>query len=127
MGLRWQEVVGVSVIIPVLSLVALWAARRIGRWFTRSVSRSFAEVVLEVMAPDMAHLSTKVTGAIDDLNHMNTVQHAKVQGELVEVKSELVGVKGRVSDVESRMAKVEALLNIRPPDARTRATDTEEL
>lgn len=119
MDMRWQEIVAAAIVIPVVSLVAVWAARQFGRWFMRSASRSFAEVVLEVMAPDMAHLSTKVTGALDDLNQANSAQHTQVQGRLV-------SVEGRLLDVESRLANVEAKLNIRPPDARTRATDKED-
>lgn len=114
--LGWQEIVAAAIVIPVVSLLAVWAARKVGRFFMRAASRSFAEVVLEVMAPDMAHLSTKVTGAIDDLNHANTVQHVQVQGRLV-------GVEGRLTDVEARLATVESRLQIRAPDTRTRSTD----
>lgn len=117
--MTWRDIVAAAVVIPVLSLVALWAARKTGHWFVVSMSHTFGQVVLDVMAPDMAHLSTKVTSSLDELRYTNTADHAAVQ-ESLEVVDE------RLSDVESRLQAVESLLNIRPPNARTRATDRME-
>lgn len=117
--LTLREIIGVAVIIPVVSLVAVWTARKVGRWFMEAASRSFAQTVLDVMAPDMAHLGTKITSALDDFATTNTAEHAKVQ-------TRLTGVEGRLTDVEARLAVVESKLQIRPPDARTRVTDRED-
>ena len=116
MGLRWQEIVGIAVVIPVVSLIAVWIAKRLGRWFMRALSRSFAETVLAVMAPDMAHLGTKVSTSIDDLRKSNSADHTEVQGRLS-------GVEHRLADVETRLAAVETRLSVRQPDVRTRSTD----
>ena len=115
-GIPLHEIVAGAIIVPVVSLVAVWAARRIGHWTVHALQQSFGQVVLEVMSPDMAHLATKVTSALDEHAKLNSVEHAKVQGRLV-------SVEGRLTDVETRLAHVESKLNIRPPDARTRATD----
>jgi len=116
--MAWRDIVALSVIAPILSLGAVWAARHVGRWLMRSMSSSFGQVVLEVMAPDMAHLSTKVTASLDELRVTNTTDHTRVQ-------TRLDGVDVRLVEVESRLAAVETKLNIRPPDLRTRATDQE--
>jgi hypothetical protein len=114
-----QDVLAAAILIPVVAAAALWLFRRLGQWLLRSMQRSFGEVVVEVMAPDMAHLATKVTRSVDEMREQNTADHARVQGELV-------GVKVRLTDVEERCAAIEALLHIRPPNARTRVTDTHE-
>lgn len=80
----------------------------------------YGETIRDVMAPELAHLSTKVSSSLDEFAHVNSLDHAKVQGRLE-------GVEGRLTDVETRLATVEGLLHIRPPGARTRATDTEEI
>lgn len=113
---RWEAIVAAAVVIPVVSLFAVWSARKIGRFVLGTIQRSFGLVVLEVMSPDMAHLSKKVTSALDELRDLNTAQHSVVEGRLG-------GVEGRLTDVETRLATVESKLNIRPSDARTRATD----
>ena len=118
--MAWRDIVALAIIIPVLSLTAVWAARRLGAWLTKSVANSFGQVVLEVMAPDMAHLSTKVTTSLDELRWANSADHTAVQVKLGVVDE-------RLTDVESRLHAVESLLNIRPPGARTRATDKGEV
>ena len=115
-GFTWEEIVGAAIVIPVVSLVAVVAAKRIGRWTVHALQQSFGQVVLDVMAPDMAHLATKVTSALDEHAKINTIEHTKVQ-------TRLTGVEGRLTDVETRLAHVESKLGVRPPDARTRATD----
>lgn len=116
MQVKVNDVIAIAIIIPVTSVLALWAARRLGQWFLGSMQHSFAQVVVEVMAPDMAHQAGKITHALDELNAVNAAEHAKVQGRL-EI------VDGRLTDVETRLEAVEAKLGIRSPDARTRATD----
>jgi hypothetical protein len=114
-----KDVLAAAILIPVVAAAALWLFRRLGQWLLRSMQRSFGQVVLEVMAPDMAHLATKVTRSVDEMREQNTADHARVQGELVDVKV-------RLTDVEERCAAIEHLLHIRPPGARTRATDMED-
>lgn len=116
--LALEEIIGAAIIVPVVSLIAVWAARKVGRWVLRSMERSFAQVVLDVMAPDMAHLSTKVTSSLDELRNTNNSDHHEVQ-------SRLGGVEGRLAEVEARLASVESRLGVRPSDARTRVTDKE--
>lgn len=111
----WREWAGVAVIVPVVSMLALWAARRIGQWIAVAMARSFAGVVLDVMAPDMAHLGTKVTTALDELRVSNTGDHVKTSGRLVDVEH-------RLTEVETRLAGLERIAG-RTPQARTRATD----
>lgn len=112
-----SDVVIIAIVLPVMSLGSVWAARRLGQWVLNSVQHSFGQVVVEVMAPDMAHLGTKLSSALEELNATNAAEHAKVQGRLTVVDE-------RLSDVEKRLEVVESKLNIRPPNARTRATDT---
>lgn len=113
----WREWVAVAVVVPVVSMVAVWAARRLGRWIINAVARSFAGIVLDVMAPDMAHLGTKVTTAVDELGRTNTREHVKTAARLMEVETRLTGV-------ESRLAALERIAG-RAPSERTRSTDKE--
>jgi hypothetical protein len=105
-----------AVVIPVVSMLAVWLARKVGRWIARSLSNSFAGVVLDVMAPDMAHLGVKVSASIDELRQSNTSDHTETGDRLTDVEH-------RLTDVEHRLAGVETRLAPRPPDARTRSTD----
>jgi hypothetical protein len=116
---RWQEIVGAAILIPIISLIAVWAVRTFGKWMLTSMQRSFGLVVVEVMAPDMAHLATKVTASIDELNTRNTADHLVVRGRLD-------GVEHQLAVIEIRLVTVENRLGIRPPDARTRATDRDD-
>lgn len=113
----WRDWATVAVIVPVVSLAAVWMARKVAHWLVAAMEHSFAQVVLEVMAPDMAHLGTKVTTSMDELRLTNTDQHT-------EVGQRLAAVELRQTDVEARLAAVESKLNIRAPEARTRKEDT---
>lgn len=107
-----------AVIIPTVTLGTLWIARRLARAISQAIARAFAQVVIEVMAPDMAHIGTKISTSLDELRITNTAQHD-------ETAARLHAVEGRQTDVESRLAAVESKLGMRPPDARTRSSDTE--
>lgn len=120
-----NEIIGAAIFIPVITLAAVSGARaigrgirRVGRWAARQMRAFYGETIRDVMSPELAHLSTKVSSSLDEFAHVNSLEHAKVQGRLQ-------GVEGRLTDVEARLATVEGKLNIRPPDARTRATDKE--
>jgi uncharacterized membrane protein YhiD involved in acid resistance len=117
--MKAKDVVAAAILIPVVAAAALWLFRRLGQWLLRSMQHSFGQVVLEVMAPDMAHMTTKVTASVDDMREANSADHARVQAQLGVVDD-------RLTDVEARCAAIEALLHIRPPNARTRVTDTHE-
>ncbi len=91
--------------------LALWMSKLVGRWFAKSVARSFGEQVVEVMAPDMARLGTRLGTAIDELRISNTAEHHADQA--------------RLSAVEVRLERVESKLGLRPTDTRTRITDHE--
>jgi hypothetical protein len=116
---RSQDIIAAAILIPVVGAAALWMFRRLGQWLLHSMQRSFGLVVVEVMAPDMAHLATKVSASVDDMREQNTRDHANVQVQLGMVDD-------RLTDVEARCAAIEQLLHIRPPGARTRITDTHE-
>ncbi len=99
--------------ITALSIaLVLWIGKLVGRWFTKSVARSFSEQVVEVMAPDMARLGTRLGSSIDELRIANTAEH--------------YADRTRLTAVEVRLERIESQLGIRPPDARTRFTDSEE-
>ena len=99
--------------------LVLWAGRLLGRWFTKSVARSFSEQVVEVMAPDMARLGTRLGQSIDELRESNTAEHRADQ-------TRLSGVEERLDAVEERLIALDGRLPHRPTNARTRETDTEE-
>lgn len=115
----WQDwalgAATVAIIVPIVSMAAVWVAKRIGNWIANALSRSFAGVVLDVMAPDMAHLGTKVSTSLDDLRKSNTNDHVQTTRRLVEVETELAELNVRVAGLE-RIAG-------RSPAARTRSTD----
>ncbi len=102
----------VAAITALTIALALWFGKIAGRWFTRSLAHSFSEQVVEVMAPDMARLGTRLGSAIDELRMANTAEH--------------YADRTRLTAVEVRLERIESQLGIRPPDTRTRATDTEK-
>ncbi len=101
----------VAAITALTIAVVLWMGKVAGRWFTKSLAHTFGEQVVEVMAPDMARLGNRLGQSIDELRLSNTFEHRADQA--------------RLTLVEVRLAAVEHKLGIRPPDTRTRATDTE--
>jgi len=128
----WREWVSVALIVPAAGVFAIWAAHMIGklaRWFGRrtvqNVSRIFAGVVVEWMAPEMAHQSTRVTAAISELRESNSMDHQTTSDRLTAVEERQTEVEASVDNMAVRLGAVEQRLNIRPPDARTRATDKE--
>ena len=108
----------IAAITALTIAVVLWASKAIGRWFTRSVARSFSEQVVEVMAPDMARLGTRLGSAIDELRITNTTEHHADQARLT-------AVEHRLDAVEDRLVQLDGRLPYRPPGTRTRETDPE--
>ncbi len=92
--------------------LVLWMGKIAGRWFTKALSHSFGEQVVEVMAPDMARLGTRLGTAIDELRVSNTAEH--------------IADQKRLTAVEHRLEAVESALGIRSTDTRTRFTDPKE-
>lgn len=99
--------------------VVLWMGKVAGRWLVKNLARTFGEQVVEVMAPDMARLGTRLGSAVDELRIANHAEHTEVQHRLG-------GVENRLTDVEHRLTTIEHRLDIRPPEARTRVTDKED-
>ncbi len=99
--------------------LVLWSGRLIGRWFTRSVARSFSEQVVEVMAPDMARLGTRLGQSIDELRISNSAEHRADQ-------KRLAAVEERLDAVEDRLVALDGRLPYRPPGTRSRTTDQEK-
>lgn len=99
--------------------LVLWMGKIAGRWFVKSLSHSFSEQVVEVMAPDMARLGNRLGQSIDELRVSNTAEHRADQ-------KRLSGVEERLDAVEERLIALDGRLPHRPTDARTRETDTEE-
>lgn len=98
--------------------IMLWMGRLTGRWFSRSIARSFSEQVVEVMAPDMARLGTRLGQAIDDLRVANTAEHLADQARLT-------GVEHRLDAVEDRLRQLDGRIPFRPPGTRSRMSDNE--
>ena len=128
----WKEWVSVALIVPAAGVFAIWLAHMIGKagsWFGRrtvqNVSRIFAGVVVEWMAPEMAHHSVRVTAAIAELREANSADHQTTSARLTAVEERQTEVEASVDNMAERLGAVEQRLNIRPPDARTRATDKE--
>lgn len=113
---NWVDIAGVAIVVPTVSLAAVFIVRVSARWIMHAVENSFGAVVLAVMAPDMAHIGTKIAGSLDELREANTRDHRKTADRLS-------AVEDRETDVETRLAAVERKLNIRPPDLRTRIGD----
>ena len=112
------DAVIVAAATAVTIALALWSAKLIGRWFTRSVARSFSEQVVEVMAPDMARLGNRLGQSIDELRVTNTTEHRADQARLT-------AVEHRLDAVEDRLVALDGRLPYRPPGTRTRETDPE--
>lgn len=112
------DAVIVAAATAVTIALALWSAKLIGRWFTRSVARSFSEQVVEVMAPDMARLGTRLGSAIDELRMTNTTEHRADQARLT-------AVEHRLDAVEDRLVALDGRLPYRAPGTRTRESDNE--
>lgn len=121
--LTLAKIVGAAVIIPTVSLFVVWCVRRIGNWVAKSITITFAETVRDVMAPDMARLGTRLGQSVDEMKDTNTRDHARVRDRLGEVEAELARIKLGLKLVDADLAMVKASLGLRPPSARTRATD----
>jgi hypothetical protein len=111
-----------ALVVPAVSLTVsaliYFLAKKFGKWFVAAIERSFGQVVLNVMAPDMATLGIRIASSLDELRESNSEDHRQTG-------LRLTAVEGRQTDVEHRLAAVEKKLNIRPPETRTRLTDTE--
>ena len=113
-----QGVVVAAITAGTIAIV-LWIGKLIGRWFSRSVARSFSEQVVEVMAPDMARLGNRVGQAIDELRISNTAEHQADQ-------KRLSAVEDRLDAVEDRLVQLDGRLPYRPPGTRSRVTDPDQ-
>lgn len=121
------DVAVAAAIVAVAGFVAVKLARsiwhllaRAANWFRRRLAVFYADTIRDAMAPELAHMSTKVTKAIDELTMSNTASHSAVEGRLT-------GVEDRLGDVEDRLASLESRMTTRSPGARTRVTDNREL
>ena len=112
------DAVVVAAVTAVTIALALWSAKMIGRWFTRSVAHSFSEQVVEVMAPDMARLGNRLGQSIDELRMTNTTEHRADQARLT-------AVEHRLDAVEDRLVALDGRLPYRPPGTRSRQSDNE--
>lgn len=113
---QWRDWVGIAVIVPIVTMAAVFFARRSAKWFVAALEHSFGLVVLNVMAPDMARIGTRIAASLDELRISNTADH-------IATGQRLAAVEERQTDVETRLAAVENRLQMRPPDLRTRITD----
>lgn len=114
MGIPWRDV-ATAVIIVAFTIIVGWVLKAVGQWLKRALLNSFAGVVVDCMAPEMAHQTTKVTKAIDEMQARNTAEHAAT--------SERLGsVEGRLTSVEEQLAELRHIV-VRPSTSRTRATD----
>lgn len=110
-----------------------WIMKCGGAWIIRALQRSFGEVVSDVMAPEMAHHSTKVTTSIDAMAAANHLEHTATAERLTAVETRQSEVEHRTSEVEARVAEMRheliaiatrlPLSDPRDPTARTRTTD----
>lgn len=128
------EIVAVAAISVAVSTIVGAGVYRVGNWFAHAIGDSFGDKVGFVVAPkieelaagnaeELAHVSTKVMAAIDELRATNYAEHVEFRASNT---AEHINVQNRLVDVEHRLAAVENRLGIRPPDARTRATDMED-
>lgn len=105
--MEWDAVI-TAVAVVVATLLVGWICHKVGRWILHAAKQSFAVVVVDAMAPEMAHNSKQVSSSLAEMTAANTKEH--------EVTA------GRLTAVESRLANVEAAI-ARPATARTRHTD----
>ncbi len=112
----------IAAITALTITLVLWMGKIAGRWFTKALSHSFGEQVVEVMAPDMARLGTRLGSAIDDLRESNTLEHRADQARLTSVEQRIAAME---ESTDTRLMAIESKLGMRAPDARTRAGDQE--
>ena len=118
MSIDKTDWVTVAILVPVATLAAVAAAKRIGAWLEHALTRTFAETVRDVVAPDLARLGSRLSQSVDELRQQNHREHAITSVRLQDVDQGLTELGERLTVLEERLA--------RPSDARTRATDHQE-
>src|SRR5436190_1631497 len=88
---NWSDWIGVAVFVPTVSLTVsaliYFLAKKLGRWFVAAVERSFGQVVLNVMAPDMARLGIRIASSLDELRESNSEDHRQTGLRLTAVET----------------------------------------
>ena len=89
-----------AVIVPVITVTAVAAARWLGRWLGRAVRDSMTDVVTTIVAPHLAG----VTRSVDELRQWNTAEHTEGQRRLALIETQLGELALRVGSLESHVA-----------------------
>lgn len=92
--------IGVAVLTAVLVIAAGALVRPVGRWLTKHLKLTFAEVVVDVVEDKFDHLEQK----LDAVQRQNTTDHGQVVTRLEAVETELALLKERVAALEPKEA-----------------------